>query len=199
MQDQDGTSEGTATGANATDEIQDTLKLTNGVVLRLRNPSPMAVAAALQSVGDDEPKPPKVWIKDKDREEENPADPEYLAAKRIWLATAGQRALRALLPTGTALESKPDDVVGPDDEDYADLMASMGIEPGAGRFTRYVQWVLYVAAGGTDDFQKLSMLLMRRAGVSEEDVAEAEATFRGDTSGPADQTAPPDGGAGHRD
>ncbi len=161
------------------DDTQDTMKLSTGVVLKLRNPSPIVMATAIEQVADKEPKPPTVFIEAKGREEENPSDPDYLQARQAWLATTGLRALRALIPTGSALMSKPEDVVGPEDEDYPDLMASMGIEPGTGRYTRYVQWILHVACSGRDDIGLLSTTLMRRAGVREEDVAEAQALFPG--------------------
>jgi hypothetical protein len=181
-------------GAEAPDDgDQDTITLSTGVVLRLRRPSPMVVATAMRKVAKDEPKPPMVHNENKGRDEPNPNDPDYLAAHRAWTAEAGIRSLGSLLPTGTILEEKPDGIVGPDDEDYADLMASMGIDPAAGKYTRYVQWVLHVACG-KDDIAPLGIALLRRAGVSEEDVREAEETFPGHEVGAADKTASPDGG-----
>ncbi len=187
MLEQDGASEAGVTGTPAADDIQDTLRLSTGVVLKLHTPAPMVVQSAFKEAKKNEPKPPTVYIKDKDRNEENPSDPDYVAALKQWRYEAGMRGLRALIPTGTTLETVPNGIPGPDHEDYADLMASMQIDPGAGRFTRYVQWVLHVACGGVDDLDSLTNVLMRRLGVTEEDVAEAQASFRGIQGGAADR------------
>ena len=188
MLDQD--KETGTTGVPAGDGEQDTLTLSTGVVLRLRTPSEMVVESSFRAVKKHEPKPPRVYIKDKEREEENPSDPDYLAALKEWKVEVGMRGLRALIPSGTTMESVPDSLPGPEDEDYIDLMASMTIDPGSGRFTRYVQWVLHVACAGIDDIDNLSNALQRLIGVSEEDVAKAQAMFQGDKGGPADTGTP---------
>ena len=190
MQDQDGASEAGVTGTPAADETQDTLRLSTGVVLRLRTPSAMVVESSFREAQKKKPKPPRTYIEAKGREEENPSDPDYLAALKQWKLDVGMRGLRALIPSGTTLESFPDDLPGPDGKDYVDLMASMTLDPGAGRFTRYVQWVLHVACAGVDDIDKLSNTLQRLIGVSEEDVAKAQSTFQGDEGGAADTGTP---------
>ncbi len=161
-----------------TDQEQDVLELSTGVKLRLRRPSSMLVKEATKSLMEGEPRPPMVFIEEKEREEENPNDPDFIAAHNIWLAEVGIRSLRALIPTGTKLEHKPEDVVGPEDEDFEDLMAAMGQEAAAGKFSRYVQWVMSVACGA-QDLEILSVRLMRLAGIPEGDVADVLATFPG--------------------
>lgn len=178
-----------ATGAPVNDD-EDLLRLSTGVVLRLRTPAAMVVESSFRAVKKHEPKPPRMYIEAKGREEENPSDPDYLAALRQWKYDVGMRGLRALIPSGTTLESVPEGLPGPEDEDYIDLMASMTIDPGAGRFTRYVQWVLHVACAGLDDVDDLSKALQRRIGVTEEDVAKAQAMFQGDEGEPADTGTP---------
>ncbi len=159
-----------------TDQEQDVLELSTGVKLRLRRPSSMLVKEATKSLMEAEPKPPMVFIEEKEREEENPNDPDFRAAHNIWLAEVGIRSLRALIPTGTAIEYKPDDVVGPEDEDFADLMAAMGQQVEGGRYSRYVQWVMSVACGALD-LEILSVRLMRLAGIPEGDVADVLEMF----------------------
>ncbi len=181
-----------------TDQEQDVLKLSTGVVLRLRRPSSMLVMEATKALMADEPRPPRVFIQEKEREEENPNDPDYIAAHNIWLAEVGVRSLKALIPTGTAMESKPEDVVGPEDEDFADLMAAMGQEAAPGRYSRYVQWVMSVACSGAD-LEILSMRLMRLSGIREEDVAEMLAGFPGLEERLANTGGAPDGGDPDRD
>ncbi len=168
----------------------DMLTLSTGVVLKLRTPSEMVVDSAFRAVEKHKPKPPRMYLEDKEREEENPSDPDYLAELRQWKLEVGMRGLRALIPSGTTLESVPEGLPGPDDPDYIDLMASMTIDPGAGRFTRYVQWVLHIACKGVDDVQNLTNALQRLIGVSEEDVAKAQAMFQGDEGETADTGTP---------
>ena len=190
MQDQDGASEAGVTGTPADDDKQDTLRLSTGVVLRLRTPSAMVVESSFREAQKKKPKPPRTYIEAKGREEENPSDPVYVAATKQWKLETGMRGLRALIPSGTALETVPEDLPGPDDADYVDLMASMTLDPGAGRFTRYVQWVLHVACAGVDDIDSLTNTLQRLIGVSEEDVAKAQSMFQGDEGRAADTGTP---------
>ena len=190
MQDQDKASPVGSTGEPADDDDQNTLTLSTGVVLKLRTPSEMVVESSFRALKKDEPKPPRMYIEAKGREEENPSDPDYLAALKQWKVNVGMRGLRALIPSGTTLESVPEGLPGPDDEDYLDLMASMTIDPGVGRFTRYVQWVLHVACAGVDDIDSLTKTLERLVGVTEEDVAKAQAMFQGDKGGATDTGTP---------
>ena len=161
-----------------TDQEQDVLELSTGVKLRLKKPSPMLVKEATQGLMREEQKPPKVFIQEKEREEPNPNDPGYIADHNVWLAEVGVRSLKALIPTGTALIEKPDDIVGPDDEDFVDLMEAMGQVPATGKYSRYVQWVMSVACSGPD-LEILSVRLMRLAGIPEEDVSDVLGTFPG--------------------
>ncbi|KKM25078.1 hypothetical protein LCGC14_1598620 [marine sediment metagenome] len=162
----------------ATEQEQNVLELSTGVKLQLHHPSSMLVKEATQALMKEEPRAPKVFIQEKEREEENPNDPTFIAEHNLWLAEVGIRALRALIPTGTSLLSKPDDVVGPEDEDFTDLMESMGQQPGTGKYSRYVQWVISVACGAAD-LEILSVRLMRLAGVPEEDVSSVLEGFPG--------------------
>ncbi len=169
---------------------EDILELSTGVKLGLRTPSAVLLNNAMKANVADEPKPPKVWVEDKQRDEENPSDPDFVYAYRVWLADAGIRSLKALIPTGTRIHSIPDDMVGPEAEDFGDLMESMGEVAATGVHTRYVQWVMLVATG-TEDLKTLSTALMRRAGVREEDVREAQDMFPGPEERGADNGASP--------
>lgn len=178
----------------ATDEeAEDILTLSTGVVLDLLQPSPILVDNLMRSFSADEPHIPKVWIKDKERDEENPNDPDYLAAMEAWYAESGMRSIKALLPTGSRIRSKPEDMPGPEEPDFADLMDTMGQPLGKSRFSRYTQWVLLYATN-PQDLAILGVKLLRRAGVREEDVREAQALFQGLQERIADSRTPPGGG-----
>ncbi len=114
-----------------------------------------------------------------DRDEENRADPDYRLARREWLARSGLRSFQALVAPNTVVISVPDDLIKPEDDDYNDYMESMGFEPAKGKHTRHSQWMRFVACG-KDDIATLTTALFRAAGVSEEDVAEAQQLFRSD-------------------
>lgn len=180
------------------DQEQEIVELSTGVKLKLHRPSPMLMQQATKSLIAEEPKPPKVWIQEKEREEENPNDPDYKAAHAIWISEMGVRSLRALIPTGTSLHFKPDDVVGPEDEDFSDLMEAMGQEAANGKYSRYVQWVLSVACDAAD-LQNLSVRLLRLVGVREEDVAEVLDMFPSLQERLSNHAGTPDGSGEHGD
>ncbi len=180
------------------EDDQDIFESSTGVKLRIKTPSALIIQEALKGINTNEPTVPMVYSESKGRDEPNPNDPDYLVAKQRWQMEAGIRGLKALIPTGTELVSKPGDLTGHDAPEFADLMASMGIEPATGNFTRYVQWVMFVACAA-DDLNELGTLIMRRMGVSEEDVAEAIATFRGSQGRRADNGDAPPGRSGDGD
>ncbi len=187
---------------------QDILEMSTGVKLRIRKPSETVLDQIRQAAAKDEPKAPRVMNHDKGREEENPNDPDYLQAHLTWQAESGLRMLDAVISSGTVIESTPDDMVGPEDADYADLLEAQGIVPATGKFTRYVQWVKVVACDVADVAQ-LSQRMVRELGVPEEDALAAAETFRrqqgriadlssapGRHSGDGDNIPGPDAGAG---
>ncbi len=180
------------------DEAEDIITLSTGVVLDLLQPSPVLVDNLMRSFSAEEPQVPKVWITDKGRDEENPNDPQYLSDMEAWYADSGMRSIKALLPTGSRIRSKPDEMPGPEEPDFADLMETMGQELGKSRFSRYTQWVLLYATN-PQDLALLGVKLLRRAGVREEDVREAQALFQGLQERIADSRTPGGGGGPHGD
>ena len=156
--------------------------LGNGVKLKLKKPSAVA-AEGIQSrrlVEDAEPKPPTVWIEDKQRDEPNPQDPIYKAAFLAWTQRTGMRVTETLLLTGTELEGElPDGIFGPDSVDFEDWVEALGVPLHfyASKYQRYLAWLKYYATTD-DEFQEVSTELVKLAGVSEEHIREAEETFR---------------------
>ncbi len=154
----------------------------NGVKVKLKKPSAVA-AEGIQSrllVEDPEPKPPVVWIEDKQRDEPNPQDPLYKAAFLAWTQRTGMRVTETLLLTGTSLEGDlPDGILGPDSDDFADWVEALGVPLPrlVSKYQRYLMWLKYYVATD-DEFQEVSTELVKLAGVSEEHIREAEETFR---------------------
>ncbi len=153
--------------------------LSTGVVLRLKKPPPYMLMQVYSDLEGDEPKPPLVMNENKGREEPNESDPDYVAAKVRFTAATSERVLNALIVSGTELdpESVPEAMFKPDTPDFEEWAAAAGLRLPDGRFARYREWVKHYAGG--EDLNRLSTILFRLAGVSEEDVRLAQDMFPG--------------------
>ncbi len=166
-------------------------ELSNGVKVRLRKMSPVLLAAVATNVGQGEPQVPMVYNEDKERDEDNPLDPDYVAEHDRWAAGRGIRLMRALVAGATSLDHCPDDVMGHDSEEFADFLELMEIPLSPSTQGRYAQWVMYVGVQDQEQMADFSATLMRMAGAREEDVAEAQALFRGDEERTTDNGVSP--------
>jgi hypothetical protein len=168
----------------------------NGIVFKLKPVAPLLVLDAQKQII--EPKPPKLknYAKGEDDDaplEENPNDPEFLRAHSEYRQKVGEVSNAIFLTRGTEVISVPDDVDKLDDEDWAlEVEEFTDIKvPKVGR-RRYYCWLKYVALTSMIDFQSLLNKLSALGGVTlESDVADAEASFRTDTSGDAAAGIPP--------
>jgi hypothetical protein len=168
----------------------------NGIVFKLKPVAPLLVLDAQKQII--EPKPPKLknYAKGEDDDaplEENPNDPEFLRAHSEYRQKVGEVSNAIFLTRGTEVISVPDDVDKLDDEDWAlEVEEFTDIKvPKVGR-RRYYCWLKYVALTSMIDFQSLLNKLSALGGVTlESDVADAEASFRTDTSGDASAGIPP--------
>ncbi len=166
-------------------------ELASGVKLRFHKFSPLLLNQIATTIGENEPKAPMVFDENKARDEENPLDPDYVAAHNLWAAATAVRLLRALVAAGTKLESRPDDMMADDSEEFEQFMELVQIPISANSQGRYTQWVMYVALTSPEDMNALNIELMRLAGAREEDVAEAQALFRSIEERRADNGASP--------
>jgi hypothetical protein len=168
----------------------------NGIVFKLKPVAPLLVLDAQKQII--EPKPPKLknYAKGEDDDaplEENPNDPEFLRAHSEYRQKVGEVSNAIFLTRGTEVISVPDDVDKLDDEDWAlEVEEFTDIKvPKVGR-RRYYCWLKYVALTSMIDFQSLLNKLSALGGVTlESDVADAETSFRTDTSGDASAGIPP--------
>ena len=162
-------------------DIPTELTLECGATLSIRKPPPMLIPKIMESVnkGDQVPKVPTVWIEEKGREEENPNDPDYVAAMNVWNANAGMRVLNALIVSCLKIKDI-NDAYDPDGEDFKDFLFAVELEPAEGKAARFIQW-FHTYAVVRDEFHQLTRWLMELAGVGEEDVAEAMKFLEGDT------------------
>lgn len=163
--------------AQAVDEAKfaedDLIKLTSGVVLRGKAAPPLLLIKVLAAFP--RPKPPTWMHPTMAREMENPDDPEYLEALQAWKMESSNATVNALIILGTELVSKPKDLPGPDDkqwlEDYAELGLPMKPESAT---WRYLTWVTFKAAPTSHDLEYIQEVVGRLSGVPEKKVAAAD-------------------------
>ena len=170
-------------------DIPTELTLECGATLSIRKPPPMLIPKIMESVNksDQVPSVPKVFNEGKDRDEENPNDPDYVAAMNVWNANAGMRVLNALVVSCLKIKEL-NDAYDPDGEDFKDFLYAIELEPADGRAARFIQW-FHTYAVVREEFHQLTQWLMQLAGVGEEDVAEAMKFLEGNTKLTADPVA----------
>ena len=72
------------------------------------------------------PKVPMYFNESKGVEEENPADPDYIDAAERYLLEVSAAQNDAAFLRGTTVVEKPDDIPGPDDQDWIDEIEAAG-------------------------------------------------------------------------
>jgi len=155
------------------------LKLNTGVVIGLKAVAPLILRDATSRLK--EPKVPVQHIESKGRSEENPMHPDYLAAMEEYQATRAEIVENTLLLFGTEIVSLPQGFSGPDDDGWIEAFEAVGIEISTNPKARYIQWIRLHAMGGqVEDMTIFTQELGREMGVTEEDVAVAAESFRGD-------------------
>ncbi|MDD5702382.1 MAG: hypothetical protein PHU23_10085, partial [Dehalococcoidales bacterium] len=135
---------------------QDLVTTSKGVVFRVKKSPPVVFRAVVQQWAERAPKAPVILSMEKDREEENPADPAYLEAKARHEEGCNMALMDAAILLCTAVENVPDDVNRPEDTDWLEDLEIMGIAPGPGKRERYLAWVKYYAAPDESDMVILS-------------------------------------------
>ncbi len=181
-------------------DLQDGIyHLTNGVKLRVDGVvAPLLLKDIATMAGGEEPKPPVVFIEAKERDEPNPDDPSYVAEHTLWVAETSIRLFKALATSLTKLESYPEDMIGPESEEFEEMVKAVGLTPARPGHQRYIQWLSYVAMTDREELKKLSAVLMRQSGAREEDVAEAQELFRSGEERTTDNGASPVGNRADR-
>lgn len=169
------------------------ITLSNGIVLALKPIPPGIVERAMDRL--EKPKVPKVMLKDKGVEEENPGDPEYVAALEAYQALRTETATNAMLLVGTAVKEIPEGLFGPEDTvgwlPDAALMKHLGIvAETSNKFDRYLSWLVLYAMARQGDILAVMLVVNRVAGIGEEDVQAAVASFRNRAARRADRDVP---------
>lgn len=158
-------------------------ELSNGIVLRIKSVPPFLVQAVQNEFK--APKPPKVMIEEKGREEENPNDPEYLRQLEE-LDEQQQLAINDLfLAWGTEVISVPTDHYMPEDDEWISMVEFAQSITGKSfhidkddKTKRYLNWLRFYALETGGDIALATSLPMQLAGIREGEVEEVMESFR---------------------
>lgn len=149
-----------------------------GIKFKIKKIPKLALVDAGKRLKD--PKVPMFYNEDKERNEPNPNDPNYIDELRDVNYQRGIAITSVGIVLGTELiKPLPEDVEAPEDTDWSDALNELGIEiPEKGRM-RYLAWVKYYAL----DDEEFTILFRTVAGgagmVFAEEVAEATVAFPG--------------------
>ena len=167
----------------------DEVTLANGVRLKLRSVPPLFVRKAVSHL--ERPKPPRVHLEEKGREEENPNDPDYIAALEEYGQKTFDAGANVMLAMGVSVLEVPDGMSKPEDEDWVELLEAAGFEPDVHtEAARRLSWLSYYAITSEHDVIKIVLGVSRLTGVGEQEVAAAMEGFRGRAVRPADSDVP---------
>ena len=148
----------------------------NGIKLRLKKISRLLVVDAARKVV--LPKPPRVFIDEKGREEENPSDPQYLEDLQSAEYRRGMITIAAYLTLGTTILELPPDLEGPDSTEWSDTLKDIEFDvPDKGR-ARYLAWLKYYALNDTELNNVITAITRLSGLTSEEDVSTVKDSFR---------------------
>ena len=167
------------------------ITLSNGIVLALRPIPPGIIERALARL--EKPKVPRWKNPDKEVEEENPGDPEYVAAVEAYQLQRNETAANTLFLVGTAVKEIPEGLLGPEDDGWldAELMKHLGVEANTETaYDRYLAWLQLYAMAKQRDIWNTMAVVNRMAGIGEEDVRAAVAGFRSRKTRGADSDIP---------
>lgn len=168
------------------------ITVSTGVIFKIKKAPAMAFQAVVKQWDKAAPKAPVTYIESKDRNEENPSDPDYIQAKRDYEERRNTALFDAAILFCTEIESVPEGINKPEDDDWLEDLKILGIAPGAGKRERYLSWVKYYAAPDDTDLVSLNVAISRVNGVSEGDVSAAMAAFKSAQRGRIDTELSPE-------
>jgi hypothetical protein len=166
-------------------ESADKFVSARGLQLQLRRFSVTSVWDAARKL--QQPKPPKWMNEDKGREKDNPNDPTYLEALRMYNYDLGMLAVSAAFILGTKVLAVPEDMEPVDGPDWAELVMAAVPDtdiPERGP-RRYLTWLRYYAMDDADQARLLTKCLRFNGGTMEGDVGRAMQNFRDNQAGVA--------------
>lgn len=167
------------------------LRLSNGIVLKVKAVPPFLIRQAAMNVA--KPVPPKIRLEDKGVEEENPDDPAYQEALKEHFTQSAEAGSDLMMMAGTEVESLSDGHVPPESDDWLELVQLVGVKVDIGnRYSRYLAWLKFYAIETEKDLFTLISALGQKIGLSEEEVSKTVDSFRGGEMGGADNRLSPE-------
>lgn len=177
--------------AKITDEqpnVQDTITLSNGTVLRCKAVPLLTVRHAAISI--EKPEPPTVFHEDKGRSEIWEGDPAYQEALANWEERIGDVTFNVMIMLGTAIESIPEGLESPEDETWPEILEATGLTLNLStKSARYLSWLRFYAITSNEDYVLISEAVARKSGLLQKDVQSALESFRSGKDGGADLEA----------
>lgn len=170
----------TAAVEDAEKDADNTLTLSNGVVVRVK-PLPDLLMRKLYSKFDP-PEPPEVEVNSggKTWTEPNYDDPNYENAMRKYTMTIADGIANLILLRGFEIVSKPDSIPDYEDDDTWEAeLAAIGVDIPEKPLERKLTWTEYRIVETNNDLNAIQEASQRLSGISEEDVEEAQERFRG--------------------
>lgn len=164
-----------------TEEQEDGLiHLSTGVVLETQ-PIPRLFTKNIYTKYESiKPKVPKFYNEQKNREEENPADGDYIDALEAWGMQFMFDLTELAIMRGTKIHTLPKDIEGPYGEYWVEETEHFGIKiPNAPKL-RYLYWIQHVAAPLDEDAIAIGKKVRPLLGITEEAVEQEMRKFRSD-------------------
>lgn len=159
-------------------------ELSNGIILNIKPVPPLL----LQAVNNEfvYPTPPKIFLEDKGREEENPNDPKYLLELEKFEEAHNTAIQDLIFAVGTSVKSVPSGYFKPEEDgwvaqiEFAGKIAGRPIKIAkADEVQRYICWLRLYALESGSDVALAQSLSMQLTGIREGEVEEVIDSFRG--------------------
>lgn len=174
--------------------------LSNGIILALKPVPPLLIQAISQEF--EQPAPPKVWMEEKGRDEENPNDPEYAKLIEKLEEEQNQAVNDLLLGVGTSIKFVPEGFFRPEEDGwvqkvkFAASIAHKELEiEEADEIKRYLCWLRFYAFETSGDAALAVNLTLQLGGIREGEITEVLESFRSLPERGADTERPPETGS----
>lgn len=157
-------------------------RLSNDIVLTIKPVPPLLLQAISQEFAP--PPPPKVYIDEKGRDEENPSDPEYLRLLAELSIKQDLAVNDLVLAMGTVIKSIPEGYFLPQEDgwvtqvQFAANITGKKIEIGDDPIKRYLCWLRFYAMETQSDIVWCNQLPLQLVGIREGEVEEVMEFFR---------------------
>ena len=152
--------------AEAAEAGEDTVVLSSGVKVKLHRLPPLLQRTVEAQFPEPEPPMVEVKVHGKKEKQPNPDDPDYIEARKQWASDRGQALMDLALIKGVEFEM-------PEDEDWIDELALIGVDVGEGKVGRKLAYLRSVVIGSLDDLMEVTGRVLAMSGVSPQAVDEA--------------------------